>query len=90
MHVGVAFSVVKASDGLLLGHVPDDQQVICAGAGEHLGVVWTPRDGRDGLLVLGHDGSQLELVVSVVQLKRQHRSLIHCSYKNEAKSRKWN
>lgn len=79
MCVCVAFSVVEASDGLLLGHVPDDQQVIRAGAGEHLGVVWTPRDGSDGLLVLGHDGTQLELVVSVVQLKRQHTAYIYRS-----------
>lgn len=35
--------------------------------------MWTPRNGRDGLLVLGHDGTQLELIVSVVQLKRQQK-----------------
>lgn len=68
---GVAFGVVEASHDLLLGHVPDDQQIFRAGAGKQLGVVRTPRDGRDGLLVLGHDGAQLELVVSVVQLKRK-------------------
>lgn len=78
-----AFSIVEASDGLLLGHVPDDQQVICAGAGEHLGVVWTPRDGRDGLLVLGHDGAQLEFVVPVVQLNGQRHQKGNCS--NEMK-----
>lgn len=42
INVRVAFGVVEASDGFLLGHVPDDQQVIGAGAGEHLGVVRTP------------------------------------------------
>lgn len=68
--INVAFGVVEASDGFLLGYVPDDQQVICAGAGEHLWVVRTPRDGCNGLLVLGHDGAQLELIVSVVQLRR--------------------
>lgn len=62
------FGVVEPGGGLLLHHVPDDEQVVGGGGGEQVGVVGTPADGRDRLLVLRHDGAQLELVVLLVQL----------------------
>lgn len=64
------FCVVQSGHSLLLCHVPDDEQVVCRGRGEQVGVVRAPADGRDGLLVFGHDGSQLELVVLLVQLNQ--------------------
>lgn len=64
------FGVVQSGHGFLLRHVPDDEQVVSGGRGEQVGVVGAPADGRDGLLVLRHDGSQLELVVLLVQLNR--------------------
>lgn len=67
------FRVVQSGHSFLLRHVPDDEQVVCRGRGEQVGVVGAPADGRDGLLVFRHDGSQLELVILLVQLDRAGR-----------------
>lgn len=72
------FGVVQPGGGLLLHHVPDDEQVVGRGGGEQVGVVGTPADGRDRLLVLRHDGAQLELVVLLVQLHaNKHLLYLH-------------
>lgn len=68
------FGVVQPGHSFLLGHVPYDEQVVCGGGGKQVWVVRAPADGRDGLLVFWHDGSQLELIVLLVQLSQTGRA----------------
>lgn len=67
------FCVVQSGHSFLFCHIPDDEQVVCRGRGEQVWVVRAPADGRDGLLVFRHDGSQLELVILLVQLDQAGR-----------------
>ena len=63
-------------DGALLGNAPDEDTEVGARAGEDVRVGGVPADGRDGLLVLRHDGQQAELLEVGVQLRGIDRSLV--------------
>lgn len=75
----ITFGVIQACNSLLFGHVPNDEQIICASTGKHLRVLWTPRYGCDGLFVFRHDRSKFKLIVSVIKLEKKEavKNILH-------------
>ena len=53
----------------LFHDIPNNDLILCTRAGEQVGVMWMPDDGRNCLLVFRHDGEESELIVLPVQLK---------------------